>query len=631
MTQAMTLQELIAMRNTLMISQKELYVATIANVNARYRELLKNDFGIKLMKNCAWDFADTIANKYFDTQDLYLSPQQLYSRIVDFSHDDTSDPIFQDASIRKALYESQNTREVLKDISSSCQQAQKKLFEKQTNAKGSKEYIDKQKIEDGKKVFEEAYVAKHGEKIDDLSGVKESDGARIERDHVQPLATATHDERYITGDNIEKLKDFYTSSDNLQMLNKSANASKGDVRVFWDGEKAISEKTFVAEKAKIKERLLSQGMSDAEAEKQIGEKFSDITYKATAKQRSDAICDRWENASESCQQNLKNNGTLDENGKVPESVRKEMEKRIRDSINKEDFFKLKHFDYGAMSKDALTHTKNSARKIIMGQVIYYVLPPLVFETQTLVRTKGMTLDSFFHDIKKSGKRVVRYVVKHLGEIFKNLFSNGLNKFLKSLFDIIIEGVRETVKRLMKAAKRLVLSLVSCVRTIAGNGTAKEKADAVSKVLATTVTSVALEVLFEWAEKQYGLPDILMEPLQVIITILATNLIMLILEKVDLFDVQYGILVANIEQMFDEEYQNYQEQANYLTDQTKERMSVSIAEILIQMTEIDTSLGELNMYEDDATQVLKQLNDTYDMGLDFDKEWSEFLCNTKGVS
>lgn len=148
MTQAMTLQELIAMRNTLMISQKELYVATIANVNARYRELLKNDFGIKLMKNCAWDFADTIANKYFDTQDLYLSPQQLYSRIVDFSYDDTSDPIFQDASIRKALYESQNTREVLKDISSSCQQAQKKLFEKQTNAKGSKEYIDKQKIED---------------------------------------------------------------------------------------------------------------------------------------------------------------------------------------------------------------------------------------------------------------------------------------------------------------------------------------------------------------------------------------------------------------------------------------------------------------------------------------------------
>ena len=123
----------------------------------------------------------------------------------------------------------------------------------------------------------------------------------------------------------------------------------------------------------------------------------------------------------------------------------------------------------------------------------------------------------------------------------------------------------------------------------------------------------------------------MEPLQVIVTILATNLIMLILEKVDLFDVQYGILVANIEQMFDEEYQNYQEQANYLTDQTKERMSVSIAEILIQMTEIDTSLGELNMYEDDATQVLKQLNDAYDMGLDFDQEWSEFLCNTKGVS
>lgn len=653
MQDTLTFEELIGMRNALMVNQQRIYITAISNINMRYSELLKNDFGSTLVRNCAWDIADTLVTEYFDTGDFYISPQQVYDRIVHFSYDDKSDPFLHNDAIRKALYSSRSSKETIREITSSCQKAQAKLFEKQADAKGRKDYIDKKKITAGKDAYERRFVEKHHQKIDDLSGVTESDGFKIERDHVQPLATASYDSRYITGERIEELKDFYTSDKNLQMLNKSANASKGDVRVYWDGEKAISEKTFVSERkeaiSKFKHEYMAQGINEKEAtdmatkraERYVSDKFSDITYKATAKERADAICDQWEHSSAS--QNLQESKILDENGKVPPKVREELERRLRESMDEESSRMVLPYyvesddgtrekrgpllDYKEISKDAQGYTKSSIKKILMGQVIYYVLPPLVFETQSIIKRKNTTLEQSLKELKQSGKRVVKYVVSKLGEIFKNIAGNTLNKFLKSFFDIIIEAVKETVKKLVKIAKKLVLSLVSCVRTIAGKGSAAEKADAVTKTLAVSVTTVALEVLFEWAEEQYQLPDIVMEPLQIIVTILSTNLIMLILQKADLFDVQYGLLVSNIELAFREEYENYLEQTQTITTSSEEKMSMYFRNLTKEIQEIETSIESLNLFEDDATQSLNKLNEIYNMGIDFDREWSDYLART----
>ena len=151
-------------------------------------------------------------------------------------------------------------------------------------------------------------------------------------------------------------------------------------------------------------------------------------------------------------------------------------------MNAESERVLKNTDYKQAAKDAGEYTRMSAKKIIVGQVVYYVLPPMVFETRTLIHRKNMTLDIFLREIKKSGHRVVHYVASKLGEIFKNIAGNALNKFLKSFFDIIIEMVKETVKRVLKIVKQLVLSLTNCVRIIVDKkATSAQKADYVSKL------------------------------------------------------------------------------------------------------------------------------------------------------
>lgn len=629
----MTAIELLDMRNALAVEQYELYISTLTNINMRYRELLTNDFGTTLVKNCAWDAADILVDNYFNTRDYYISPQQVYDRICSFSYEDELDPLADNAGIRKMLRENENTSEVLSDIEKTCREAQKKLFEKKDGS-----YIDSKIIQGGKANYRKAHES---DMRDELTGKSQEHlDHPLEVDHVQAAATATYNSKYLRKGAEDALKQFYNSPDNFQLLSKSANASKGDVRVYSDGNKVISEKTLVKEKHELADTLRREyqreGMSQSDALKEarkqaqtkISEKYQDITYKATAEQLTQAVCDQWENSSASAKENLTSDGILDKDGKVKPEVRVKLEEDLRKSMNAESEKILKNTDYKQAVKDAGEYTKMSAKKIIVGQVVYYVLPPMVFETRTLIHRKNMTLDIFLREIKRSGHRVVHYVASKLGEIFKNIAGNALNKFLKSFFDIIIEMVKETVKRVLKIVKQLVLSLTNCVRIIVDkSATSAQKADSVSKLMSATVSTVVIEVLFECIEKQFKLSHTLMESLQIIVTILVTNIIMLILQKADLFNVQYGLLISNIQAVFVQENEIYLEESNHLKQQSEREADEYMDELHEQIGKIEASLTDFSPFEGDACIELDRLNEIYQMGIDFKQEWLDFCqCN-----
>ena len=637
------MQNLLEARNQLLSKQRKIYLSSVSNINMRYGELLKNDFGSTLARNCARDAAGEVVRKFFDTSDYYITIDQMFDRIVHFSYENAPDPLgiyFED--IRKNLYNMNDDprfSRTLKDIARKCQDAQEKLFLKEEyvdkNGKTKKRYVDRKLMEDGKEAYRDEQKDSEGRLYDELSG-DSSDDERLEVDHVQAAATARINSLYLDSpEAIQALTEFYNSSENFQMLEKRANGSKGDVRVYADGDRKMTDDEIKAIRKDIKDRLkqeyIDEGMdakeankkADAKAEEEITKKY-DVTFKASASEVAEAICNRWENTTGETREELIRTGKLNEDGTVPSDVKKQLEKNLRDSMNAESKVILKHMNYSKVCSDALEETKKGLSKIVAGQVIYYVLPPLVFETQCIVRKKDMTLERFFDEIKASGKRIVRYVKSKLGEILTNLVGNSANKFIKVFFDIIIETVKETVKRLVKIAKQLALSLVQCVKIICSNGsTTAEKADAVTRTLSVTITAVALEILFEYMEKQFGLPDIIMEPLQIIVTIITTNLIMLILQKADLFDVQYGLLIENIDAAFKEEQIKYENESAELLAQSKLNMETGFDTINNQLISIQNSIKKMDFYMSDVTPQLNQINEIYNMGIDFDAKWLEF--------
>lgn len=637
------MQNLLEARNQLLSKQRKIYLSSVSNINMRYGELLKNDFGSTLARNCARDAAGEVVRKFFDTSDYYITIDQMFDRIVHFSYENAPDPLgIYSEDIRKNLYNMNDDprfSRTLKDIARKCQDAQEKLFLKEEyvdkNGKTKKRYVDRKLMEDGKEAYRDEQKDSEGRLYDELSG-DSSDDERLEVDHVQAAATARINSLYLDSpEAIQALKEFYNSSENFQMLEKRANGSKGDVRVYADGDRKMTDDEIKAIRKDIKDRLkqeyIDEGMdakeankkADAKAEEEITKKY-DVTFKASASEVAEAICNRWENTTGETREELIRTGKLNEDGTVPSDVKKQLEKNLRDSMNAESKVILKHMNYSKVCSDALEETKKGLSKIVAGQVIYYVLPPLVFETQCIVRKKDMTLERFFDEIKASGKRIVRYVKSKLGEILTNLVGNSANKFIKVFFDIIIETVKETVKRLVKIAKQLALSLVQCVKIICSNGsTTAEKADAVTRTLSVTITAVALEILFEYMEKQFGLPDIIMEPLQIIVTIITTNLIMLILQKADLFDVQYGLLIENIDAAFKEEQIKYENESAELLAQSKLNMETGFDTINNQLISIQNSIKKMDFYMSDVTPQLNQINEIYNMEIDFDAKWLEF--------
>jgi hypothetical protein len=239
------------------------------------------------------------------------------------------------------------------------------------------------------------------------------------------------------------------------------------------------------------------------------------------------------------------------------------------------------------------------------------------------------LDDVLSRLGESAKRIGEYVFSHLKDIFSNVLFASLKKFIKSFMDILINAVKATIKRLLKIAKNLALATVDAVRIIADkNTTAAEKADSVFNLFGVTITSCVIDVLFELAAKALKLPspwdDIIFAPLQVLVTVVCTNLTMLILQKADLFDVRFGFKMKAIEKIFTEERALYaQEMASV------EQYSSSAIERVIQAAkeeslQIYNELQELDPRRQSVRGQLEGINRMFSMNINFESEWMKFI-------
>lgn len=406
MSNDITVKDYVSIRNDMLYKQHDLYVSAIKSINAQNRELLKNDFGVTLVKNCAWDAADAIVSKYFNTADYYISVQQMVDRVINFSYDNDIDPLIGNDAIRKAFYENENTKNILTDLTVQSENAGRYLFTEERNKdpleKNTKAYRDK-RIANGK--LHDDITGKDGTYSKVIVNGNEQQRSDLHADHIQARDSIKYDSRYIQKEKLDDLRASFYSKHNFWLIHASANTSKGAVRV------CKTDNGIIYLSSKEYNDRLKNGTIKIE---------NDITSKATAEQLAEAIIYMWEKETKSSKKNekLQQESYLDENGKVLPQVKEKLLIEIIKSMNAESNVILKSLDYSKIMDDAFGYTKKSLSKILAGQVIYYVLPPMVFETKTIIKRKNITLDQFFLEIQKSSKRVVKYVTNKLDEIKK---------------------------------------------------------------------------------------------------------------------------------------------------------------------------------------------------------------------
>lgn len=613
------LKDTIQIHNELSKYRDERYINLIRQINSKTKDILTDDMGSQFISNCGRDIAGEVVRNYFNTSSFYITVDQMAMRILKFDYKNEYDPLSENGGmgeIRKNIYNYNLTDQELDKLTETMDGFQKQLFNehRKTDArdiKGKRNYRESQMTADGK-LFDEL-TGKEGKYVEFEQNGKKILKSELHADHIQSREAAKFNERYLSEKGIYELKEFWNSPDNMQLIHASANTSKGDVRICMVN-------------GKIEYRNPKESDYDPS---------TDIAHRATPEQLTQAVVDQWlkETRSNDKIQKLKDTGYIVENEDgtltVPKSVQKKLEASIRHSQNVESVTILKNTKYDHVFKDAGRDTAKSIGKIIAGQIIYYAAPPLVYEIKHLIKDRKNNLDSVLEKLKTSAKRIGDYVLSKIKDIFKNVLFNSLKEFVKTFMSMLIGTVTATIKKLLKIAKNLVLSTVDAVRVIVDKNTSPaEKADSVVKLFGTTITSCVIEVIFDLLSESLHLPeqisDLVFSPLQILATVVCTNLTMLILEKADLFDVRFGFKINSIKKVFEEERQAYIADIEFASQQAEIKIDEILSMAKTECRNIYNNLQEIDPHKDSVRGQLESINSMFSMNINYEDKWLTFL-------
>ena len=566
----------------------ETYINIIENINKRTKELedmqkvLQNDF----LKTCAMDISGETIRTFFDTGDYNITVDQLYNRIINFTYEDKIDPLSNTLEMnRKNIYNLANSKESQENLKREIGEPEK-LFNKETvvdeNGKEKKgKYEDNSLIEKKKKEYRKEHP-------NDEIGIAE----KTDVDHSQPLATAKVYSKYLVEGGKEKIKEFYNSSDNFQMLGKTANQCKNSAVVYLKNEKG----EYIDKEGNI---LKNQSKLDGRV---------DITNTATVKQRTEAVIDNikgGKNRDPKTTQKLKDEGILDENGEVKPEVKRKIEENLEKSYNKEGKVILKNTDKGKVAKDAGKETFRQMGKIISGQLIYYLVPPVIYEIKEGIKNNNDG-DSILEKLKNSSERIIEYVSSKLDKILSNIFFNGFKKFIKNFFSIIIEIVKGVFKKILKLAKELIIVTIDAIKILFdGSKSFAEKMDAILQLVGGLFVNLAIGILFEYISKQFFIPEWALLPLEMIVRVVLSNFAMLALKKLDIFGVNRKLKVEKIKAIFEEEEKNKDLIIRREIDNVNSNNKLLFQELQEELFNINKKIEENNMFNQSIKEELKR--------------------------
>ena len=566
----------------------ETYINIIENINKRTKELedmqkvFQNDF----LKTCAMDISGETIRTFFDTGDYNITVDQLYNRIINFTYEDKIDPLSNTLEMnRKNIYNLANSKESQENLKREIGEPEK-LFNKETvvdeNGKEKKgKYEDNSLIEKKKKEYRKEHP-------NDEIGIAE----KTDVDHSQPLATAKVYSKYLVEGGKEKIKEFYNSSDNFQMLGKTANQCKNSAVVYLKNEKG----EYIDKEGNI---LKNQSKLDGRV---------DITNTATVKQRTEAVIDNikgGKNRDPKTTQKLKDEGILDENGEVKPEVKRKIEENLEKSYNKEGKVILKNTDKGKVAKDAGKETFRQMGKIISGQLIYYLVPPVIYEIKEGIKNNNDG-DSILEKLKNSSERIIEYVSSKLDKILSNVFFNGFKKFIKNFFSIIIEIVKGVFKKILKLAKELIIVTIDAIKILFdGSKSFAEKMDAILQLVGGLFVNLAIGILFEYISKQFFIPEWALLPLEMIVRVVLSNFAMLALKKLDIFGVNRKLKVEKIKAIFEEEEKNKDLIIQREIDNVNSNNKLLFQELQEELFNINKKIEENNMFNQSIKEELKR--------------------------
>jgi len=501
--------KLLSMEYCLTIKRmNKIYEEKIQGINAEIENIYAYDWKKQYFHSVINSFANEIVDMFAKTLKVpdCISVSQLYKRIETFSYENEYDPLYKKVVIRKCVDE-----DVVKDVNCESNKIRIKL----------KRGI----FHNDKKMALNQYYDTHINEgmdyvIDELTGEmrirrdiidnRSIPIAVLAGDHKIPIAEAGLNKRYTKEIKrmVDELDHIYNDRDNIWYIGAKTNNFKSDAATY---EEAIEK--------------IERG----------------------ARNNPDSLS------------LLIEEGTVDEQGKVKPEVVQKLKKEYEQGRClveiKTDKAQLRNINYEVIFRDAknkmfrnLKLTKNTISKALFPQLAYYTIPPIVYELRVAISTET-NLTNIVKKLNESGVRVINYVVSKTKNIVGGVAINIIKDFISIVFDIVVSLLRSFYKDIINVGRKIVISMIESITILLrGNGTKNEKLDAICKLMSMTISNCVIELVFNKL-KSVGLPDSCADFLQIVCSVLISNLVFVILEDWDLFNVRLGFNVEKVNELF----------------------------------------------------------------------------------
>lgn len=610
----------------LMIQQRNMYLAVAEELNSKYLDVLKaNRNGDGLLKAVTYDVAGQLSTTYLGLNDLNISADQIVRRTLNFSYDNEFDPLKDEFATKDPL--NAMSENDFNEIS-----------------QGEAYYMNHSNKEFGSSAERDQYGQKRARKLSDgtdtLTGEQDS---RLEADHVLARASI-RTPNWLGQEGREAIRENNESQDNFQMINWKVNRVKSDNQVW---------------KNPVTGEIIGNSYRES-----MPEGYVNITDIASPRELNQAFVSGQERAYQKAQQTI-NNPNVDRDskeyraaeltktelersvidpktGKVLENVSNNNLANVKRQINKNDRILVQgfvkpsalHQNFKTAGSQTLKgravydkdgndtgKRKGGLKDLLTGQLVYYALPPLVFEVKEFFSKQKKGYDGIIKRLGRSVSRITKYVFGKLKDIFKNVVSALSRNFVRNFLNLLIEVLKGALKGLFKILRDFTMSIVSSIKVLANKDMQPiEKASAITNLMTTTLISVGVQALFELIPK--GIPEWITMPVQIIVTAILSALAMRFLEEHDIFNIQRGIKLAKLRQVFDEQATQFEQNSENISAAGAE-ITQRIVDDLAAVKNQTMTLTGVNYYSDDVWPTLQAINDTFDMGIDFDEEWAFF--------
>jgi hypothetical protein len=210
--------------------------------------------------------------------------------------------------------------------------------------------------------------------------------------------------------------------------------------------------------------------------------------------------------------------------------------------------------------------KNQAESRAVGDLILLCFKPLYFEISDIFKNgichntgTDEVVKAIIFRFKRVSQFLMREVVPFALDSLKSFFSDFVTFFFTALGGLIIALFTKAISLVIKGFKAIV-EAIKIAFSKDKNITPSQKADAILKLLATTVVTLVVEYFQEQLMGFLsGTPfEILKDIITLMVSGIASSLVVYFLDKLDLFSVEDEMRVQRVREVFDIRIQQVKE-------------------------------------------------------------------------